>query len=264
MIGPAAIGVIGASQYTWANTYSVLFDGVDDTMDIENSGIEAHTKTGGRSIVCWFRCNALSTANQSLVRAQSNSTSTYGGFWAFRVFNISGSTYVLSLQRRVENGSTPSPANVVNHPTPLSANTWYMAAITTNGTGHIIYLNTTSMSRSTTAAGDWWGNCGFIGTRKGFALGNSPIAYNVPLDGYMDEVAYYNRELTQGEITTLYNGGVPLNVQSHSASTNLVSYWRNGDPSGTSAFPTITDVVGSYPLTMTNMLSSKITTTVPR
>jgi len=46
--------------------------------------------------------------------------------------------------------------------------------------------------------------------------------------------------------------------------SNLVGWWRMGDPNGTAAFPTIVDQsTNSNDGTMTNMTSSDIETVVP-
>ena len=56
----------------------------------------------------------------------------------------------------------------------------------------------------------------------------------------------------------MYNSGAPTDLSSYS--TPPTHWWRMGD--GDSS-PTITDQVGSYNLTMTNMDSADIVTDVP-
>ena len=70
----------------------------------------------------------------------------------------------------------------------------------------------------------------------------------------MDEVSIYNRVLSGAHITAIYNGG--------DASVDLVtdgltpSHWyRMGDED---TFPTITDNVGTFDLTMLNMVPANI------
>jgi hypothetical protein len=57
-------------------------------------------------------------------------------------------------------------------------------------------------------------------------------------DGKIDEVAVWNDELTQDEVTTIYNSGYTLDVSSNSGSyvsyTNLIGYYRFNEGSGTS------------------------------
>lgn len=243
---------------SWTNTYSVRFDGVNELARTINAGIENDTKSGGRSISVWFKLDALIN-NGTLVRLQGNSTATYRGFWSLRLFN-SGSNYVIRLQRRVNGGETFSPANVIDGSTPLAIGTWYNVVVTTNGSGHIFYLNgSVDMPRNTGCLGDWWGDCLFDDSQVGFALGGNPLVVNAILSGNIDEVTYWDGELTSSEVTELYNSGNPADPTTHSQAANLLSYWKMGDGD---TYPTLQDSAGSYDLTMLNMESGDIETDV--
>lgn len=267
MIGPTTIGMYASSLVqaapaapSWSNVYALDFDGVDEVARTYNSGIEtSYTKSGGRTLSFWFRPDALlGSGQQTLFRAETDSVSTYTGFWSFRIRYISAGVNRLSLQRRVENGSSFSPASTFDHGSNIAATTWQMATVTTDGSGHIIYLNTTGMSRDTVSSGDWWGDCAFIGN-KGVAIAGRPIAFNVCFDGQIDEVTMWDKELSAAEVTALYNGGSPIDPTTHSAAANLSNYWRCGDGD---TYPTIADNVGAYDLTMVNMESGDIQTSI--
>ena len=59
----------------------------------------------------------------------------------------------------------------------------------------------------------------------------------------------------------LYNGGTHTDFTGLS---NLVGWWRMGDPNGTAAFQTIVDLsINSNDGTMTNMDAADIETVVP-
>tara|TARA_R100001443_G_scaffold102533_1_gene110726 strand:- start:42 stop:794 length:753 start_codon:yes stop_codon:yes gene_type:complete len=76
-----------------------------------------------------------------------------------------------------------------------------------------------------------------------------------------DEFSVFNKVLTSTEVSTLYNSGVPTDVTEISG---CQGWWRNGDPTGTGAFPTISDdSSNSNDGTMTNMASNDIITDVP-
>ena len=73
--------------------------------------------------------------------------------------------------------------------------------------------------------------------------------------GGIDEVAVFDSELSQSNITSIYNGGVPNDI----SSLNPLSWWRCGD--GDTA-PTLTDNgSASNDGTMTNF--STFSTDVP-
>jgi hypothetical protein len=50
--------------------------------------------------------------------------------------------------------------------------------------------------------------------------------------GYLDEMAVYDKTLSAGEVTDIYNGGVvPNDLRALSSDPNLVGWWRMGDAS---------------------------------
>ena len=87
-------------------------------------------------------------------------------------------------------------------------------------------------------------------------------------EGNIDEGSVWNTALSGAELLAVYNSGVPINLLSNTeayvSSSNLQGWWRNGDPNGTSAYPTITDdSTNSNDGTMTNMTSADIETEAP-
>ena len=56
-----------------------------------------------------------------------------------------------------------------------------------------------------------------------------------PFEGKMSNLAFFNRDLTQTEVTDLYNGGIVLDLAEHSAYNDVISWWKlgEGDTAGT-------------------------------
>jgi hypothetical protein len=56
-----------------------------------------------------------------------------------------------------------------------------------------------------------------------------------PFEGKMSNLAFFNRDLTQTEVTDLYNGGTVLDLTEHSAYNDVISWWKlgEGDAAGT-------------------------------
>ena len=49
-----------------------------------------------------------------------------------------------------------------------------------------------------------------------------------------NDLTIWDKELTSGEVSELYNSGTRLNAQTHSAADNLVGYWKfEGDGTAT-------------------------------
>lgn len=71
--------------------------------------------------------------------------------------------------------------------------------------------------------------------------------------GSIDDAAVYDKELSAGEVTTIYNSGSPPDLTSVGPTANLVGYWLMGDGD---TFPTTTDQsVSGNDGTLTNMES---------
>ena len=66
------------------------------------------------------------------------------------------------------------------------------------------------------------------------------ITYNNWFEGNIDEIAIFNEELTQSQVTAIYNSGVPTDLTGHSG---LTDWWRCGDDDGGSG-TTLTANVG--------------------
>lgn len=234
------------------STNAIDLDGSNEFLLKDSPSFSGDTKSGGRSFCAYFRFDTAISGNGQYVIfwVKDDSSSTYSGFWNFRVFKHSSQTsgnYRLSFQRRVENGETFSSANIINGTTNLSLNTWYLGCVTTNGSGHLFYINSTAQgSRNTSASGDWWGNTLTpVGTVYG-AIGATQAGV-VPFNGQIDEVTYWNKELSSGEISELYNSGTPIDPTTHSAAANLDGYWPLGEELDHAASQwQISDTSGDY------------------
>lgn len=78
----------------------------------------------------------------------------------------------------------------------------------------------------------------------------------------LDELAIFDYSLNSSQITSLYNSGVPTDLDNTSGVTAPVHWWRMGDGD---TYPTITDVgtTGGNNGTMTNMEAGDIVTDTP-
>ena len=90
-------------------------------------------------------------------------------------------------------------------------------------------------------------------------VGESKTGQYNPFQGNIDEMAVWvGTQLTATDAANIYNSGLPTNLSTFS--TPPTHWWRNGDGD---TYPTITDQIGSYNLTMNNMASGDIETDVP-
>jgi hypothetical protein len=229
----------------FANTLSTLFDGVDDRVEINRTLGSGYAEL---SISTWVKYNNnVATSNRyhpivaklgpsfghsfSLQNMRSGASSNGGELY----FNI-----------HTSNGSFTAFSGVVP-----SQNVWYNIVGTYDGSNIKIYIDGV-LKATTIVSGNINNNTELL------MLGDAGYGgYSSILNGNLDEVSIYSRGLTQSEVTSIYNSGVPNDV---STISDIEAWWRMGD--GDTA-NTITDNVGSNNGTMVNMNASNFVTDVP-
>ena len=83
------------------------------------------------------------------------------------------------------------------------------------------------------------------------AIGGEPIGNY--FDGKLSNASYWNTELTQAQVTEIYNEGIPSNLNNHSAYSNLVSWWQLGSNSSFNTNWTVLDEKGTNNGTSSSM-----------
>lgn len=193
-------------------------------------------------------------------------------------YNISGSTATAHIRLEIRGNGTDlrlrygtSTQNIrITFNNVVTLNTWYNIVVTYDGgtTGNTganvtdyysrftVHVNDTAYTYLSGIATPQNSSNGFTGgwdVSSIFTVGRR-VSNSSGFGGFMDEVSIYNRVLSGAHITAIYNGG--------DASVDLVtdgltpSHWyRMGDED---TFPTITDNVGTFDLTMLNMVPANI------
>ena len=205
------------------NTKSILLDGVDDR--IECSSLTAYDNSDF-SVSIWVK---KTTSGLEYVISNSSATSKAG-------FDIIINSLNVNFSRRTRTKqATTGYINI-----GFSYNTWNNLVGTYNDTtGDLkLYLNGVLKNTSATSVDV---NTASADLRIGCSSADSLF-----FQGGIDEVSLFNTELSQSDITTIYNSGTPNNI----ASLSPLSWWRCGD--GDTA-PTLTDNgSGGNDGTMTN------------
>jgi len=167
------------------------------------------------SVSVWFKLNSLNTANQSIVQHKSN-CSRGGGY----IIGVSSG----KLRWVIQNcGNCPSQClspyfedhgNIMN----IDTNQWYHITIVSDGISkQFLYVNSVKKdSIINSNAITNYGNVPFSIAK----WHDSPDLYYT--NGKLDDIAIYNRALTQQEITQLYTG---QEIPSYLPTNGLVGYW---------------------------------------
>ena len=245
------------SGAVFTNEYSLNFDGIDDYVtfgDKNDFSFGNGTSDTPFSVSAWIKM-----VDATKFRILSKSASGAGNIeWLFGV----GGTDKLTLTLFDNAGSN----QIKRESAAITSDegSWINVVGTYNGSGSNtdinIYINGVDANDSAGGAGTYVAmHNGTAALEMGrFVSDSGNATYS---DGNIDEVSLWNKELSAGEVTAIYNSGTPTDL---SAASNLVGYWRNGDTAGTSVYPVIEDnsTSGNGGI-MTNMDSGNIVTDVP-
>lgn len=196
-----------------------------NTTDFEFSGTSAF------SFAFWLKPDTLASAMGIFSRGTANN----GGYELFYSASLNKLRWTISGDGGfIVRDSTAAP---------LSTSAWTHVALTYDGSedssGMKFYLNG-SLDSSTSAANTGPGDITINGTvfkLGGQCTGRALTEY----DGHIDEFYIYTKELSSGDVTTLYNGGA------HSDVTSCTAAYRCGDAAGDSS-TVLEDVQGTLDL----------------
>ena len=208
------------------NDYSVAFDGIDDYM---NTTLPVLGNT--HTLSAWFK-----------------TTASYGG---------AGSEGTLISYISIGGGGDDSVLSVITNKvgwsdfvddnqfgtSTVNYGNWHHAVAVVTATTQKIFVD--GVLETTTS------NAYSAGTSfSHFALGRRANAPQRFFNGNIDEVAIWNSELSATDVTAIYNGGRPVNLNANTNgydnSSTLVAWWRMGDDGLGNAVPDQTNLtVGS-------------------
>tara|TARA_R100000734_G_C3318170_1_gene112044 strand:- start:1144 stop:1956 length:813 start_codon:yes stop_codon:yes gene_type:complete len=217
---------------TFSNTYSVSFDGADQYVNCGDiSGLDGATQA---SWSCWLY---IDDSGDNYVLSQWDGSSA------------ASNNFMLYVKPSANRFDVYCGSSISFRRTDITIATgqWHHVAVTYNASNTakqrvILYLNGTQYlqtlyngptSLKPSPASDF-----LIAKRGGFAF--------YPFEGEIDEVAIFNIELSQSQVTAL--SSTPIDLTGHSG---IIHWWRMGDNDGGTG-STITDQVGSNNGTLTN------------
>ena len=238
--------ILNVQGSSFENTKSIALDGVDDYVDVGR--ITSLENTSSFSFSMWLYPTSYTGVRTLLGRAPSGTDM----FYAYTQ-NSNGYVYF-----HVANGQTNYPRVVTS--SSITLNTWGLLTFVYDGSlsGNLnrakIYINGVLASTSTTAA---LIPSATSSDTSNFYFGRTNYASSPTTQGIIDEVSAYNYSLSASDITTIYNSGVPNNL--NDLSIPPVSWWRCGD--GDTAPTLLDNGSGGNNGTMTNF--STFSTDVP-
>ncbi len=227
--------------------YAMNFRGDPDDDYIQVGTSDAFSLTD-MTISFWFNASSIGGSTRWIwQKCQSTATNNYGVY----VQQINSTKYVILWDDIDNRGTAPFLASI-------NENQWYNVTLTMESLVSKMYLNGSSVpvyaGRSATA-------------RDNLASITAPfrIGINVPstvefFQGSISNGSVWDAALTPAQITEIYNQGLPSNLNSHSAYSNLVSWWQLGENSSFDGTNWIcADEKGSNNGTSTNMIETNLT-----
>jgi hypothetical protein len=207
----------------YSSTKHVNFDGSSERVDMGD--VLDFERTDSFSISFW--CRFTSTSAMTIV-------SKMGGASDYKGFQVYVQSHV-----RLQLVSAWSSSNQldVRTTTTIHDGNWHHVLITYGGTstpgGCHIYIDDTDEALTTVTNN----LTASITTANTLQFGDRS-ASGLPYTGDLDEMAIWDAELTSGEVTAVYNSGVPNDLTLLSTASDLVGWWKMGDGD---TFPTLQD-----------------------
>ena len=215
--------ISGISATNYENLYSFNFDAVDDYIDYGAATNLNFSADDPFTISVWFNKPSLASG-QALISKSTNGVVNNGSGW---LLWVSGNLVHFRIR---EDGNNYHQIRD-NQPHPL--NTWVNYVVTYDGsrTGSGLGLNLyengirlTNVSKS-----------GNFGSGTGQSVANMTIgarrtveptqtAIDLGYSGFIDESAVWDSELTQTDITAIYNSGVPADLN-NSGLSRVPAFW---------------------------------------
>jgi len=240
----------GAVPFT--NTYSTAFDGNNDYVTIPHHSSLNFARTQAFSFAGWFK-------SQTPTIAGTLATKFTGGFGYQIEHNTSG-----QISINFQGGGIGNRIRVQEVTATISDGNWHFICITYDGTsaasGMHVYVDNTEAGRN--VLNDTL-------TVDPTSLANLSIAANSTggtprFEGFIDEVAFWNVELSAGSRSQIYSnsGNIDLssNTGTYTQSASLISWWRMGDAL---SYPSIPDAKGGNHGTLLNAVPGAFVTEIP-
>jgi len=203
--GTAVVDATGTQNGTTNATAGVagklgLARDFDAANDVVNIAYNANTVPSGAdfSVAMWFKMDSLPSvmAQSNYLFQQNRGSSPYSAHYL----------YINSADDKLKGvtRNTDGTSYEVLSSGALSVDTWYHVVFVNRGDGQTLqmYLNGTDVSAS---AGTFSGT--LMESASTTCFGNSYSGAGSYFEGIIDSPGIWNRALTSGEVTTLYNSG---------------------------------------------------------
>ena len=205
---------------SYQNEYSFQFGGIDEYIDC-NSAASSISADNEGTVSLWVQPNDITSSQTILNFSASTQTRQY------LVLNLSSSLGFTVDMRTTSNSS--SGFIVYANVNPFSVGTWTHLAIVQNGVSPQLYVNGVAVAQTflvSTNDQKWLNDMGSFDTINIGRIFTSDLDQNY-FDGLVDEFSYFSSALSSTDIETIWNNGVPNNL--NDLSTLPTIWYRMGE-----------------------------------
>jgi hypothetical protein len=237
------------NRLTWSDTYSCLFDGVDEYCNISDVTEINYERTDKFSIALWFKTS--SNARQTMF---SHSTNTFRGYF----LSIDAGRIVVDIRNNT--GTNRIEVQTTAPSATYDDGDWHHVSITYDGssTAAGVSISVDGGLPATATIQDGL-SLSIVGPTQPAQISGAFTTTDV-MEGNIDEVTIWGKELTIPERVALYNAGTPADPRGI-APDDLDGYWQMGEDAN---FPCIPDRSGCFNgAIMTNMEVGDIVADTP-
>jgi hypothetical protein len=173
------------------------FNGVNNYISLQNAFFNGATNVSSFTFCGWFYANSIPASGDMTISSKE-------GFWRTTGISLNSSSKI------VQGGSQPNPQNywTISSTSGVQPNTWVFFCFTYNSGSMSLYINGVLDSSYTNP----YSNLDYSMVVAGNSTATNLIGahgaaagYNSFWNGKIDDFGYWNRVLTQEEITNLYN-----------------------------------------------------------
>ena len=205
------------------NTYSVAFDGTDDSIDI-GSPTSIQSLTSEITISVWVKAPRTFATNYYTL-ASKGEYAAAGSQWSIRINTANARNTAGGAFSVFPNSNAITDNQGLTFPTPVDDDQWHHMMFVNDGTDLKVYIDGVL---DATGAGK--GRTLYNGSRT-LRLGRLTASTTQELIGNLDEVAIFGTALQLSDAEAIYNNGEPGDL----TSLNPVSWWRFEEGSGSTA-----------------------------
>jgi hypothetical protein len=238
------------SSEGFENTLSTSFDGADELIDFDN----AFSYTNDLSVFCW-----VSTGNLTSTKSIFSKWNTGIGQRCWALWTTAGGKIRVGISE--DGGSTNQKDYTNSSAGTIENNGWHFVGFTF--TTNVLKLYVDGVEVTTSKGSDPTVNSinAGVGVSAEVWMGKDRGGIGGYFPGNIDEPTIWTGTvLSDADVATLYNSGIPSDPSTLSLSGTLAHWWRLGDGDDAT---TVYDQVASADGTLSNMNASNYTTDVP-